>query len=268
MIDAPMIKASATAGALQAARQERRKVTPLGPLAPADEREGYAAQRALADAAGAAPPAGFKVGATNQAMQAYLGVAAPAAGFIDASGVYASGVTTRFDAWLSPGVECEIALRLGRDLASDGTAPDRATAAAAVEAVLPAIEIVENRYVDIPSIGAPTLIADRFFHAAAVLGPETRIDAEDIASGALARLAGRMTIDGRVFGTGEGSALMGDPLAVLCWLAGSEAALAFGGLRAGQVVLCGSVTLPAWLDGPAAVEVAFDGLGAATVRFA
>ena len=46
-------------------------------------------------------------------------------------------------------------------------------------------------------------------------------------------------------------------------LAGTVAAL--GGLKAGQVVMLGSVTPPIWLDRPCHVSVRFEGLGEATV---
>lgn len=57
-----MTRAEDAAAVLHAAWQGRRKVAPLGPLAPADEPAAYAVQQALAEAAGAMPPGGFKVG--------------------------------------------------------------------------------------------------------------------------------------------------------------------------------------------------------------
>lgn len=252
---------------LSAARAARRKLAPLGTLAPADEAEAYAVQAALAANHGAVPPAGFKVGATAAAMQAYLGVATPAAGFMAAASLKPDGFTTAFGDWLSPGTECEVALRLGADIPFTGVSPSREAAAAAVAAVLPAIEIVENRYTDMKAVGTPTLIADQFFNAAAVLGPETRFSPAALAAGALRDVSGGMRVDGVLFGEGRGADLLGDPLEVLRWLAASGAASVFGGLRAGQVILCGSVTPPAWLAGPGLVEVAFSGLGAVSVRF-
>ncbi len=262
-----MTKARHAASVLRTAWEGRRKVAPLGPLAPVSEREAYAVQVALAAMAEAMPPAGFKVGATAATMQAYLGVSSPAAGFMAAENLKPDGFSSPWAGWLSPGTECEIALRLGADIPFTGTAPSREEAAAAVGSVLPAIEIVENRYTDMKAVGTPTLIADQFFHAAAVLGPETRFDPEALAAGALRDIAGGMRIDGALFGEGRGADLLGDPLEVLRWLAASGAAEAFGGLKAGQVILCGSVTPPAWLAGPALVEVAFAGLGAVSVRF-
>lgn len=262
-----MTKARDAASVLRAAWEGRRKVAPLGPLAPVSEREAYAVQVALAAMAEAMPPAGFKVGATAATMQAYLGVSSPAAGFMAAENLKPDGFSSPWAGWLSPGTECEIALRLGADIPFTGTAPSREEAAAAVGSVLPAIEIVENRYTDMKAVGTPTLIADQFFHAGAVLGPETRFDPAALAAGALRAIAGGMRIDGALFGEGRGADLLGDPLDVLRWLAASGAAEAFGGLKAGQVILCGSVTPPAWLAGPGLVEVAFAGLGGVSVRF-
>lgn len=262
-----MTKAHDAASVLRTAREGRRKVASLGPLAPVNEAQAYAVQVALAAMAEAMPPAGFKVGATAPTMQAYLGVSSPAAGFMAAENLKPDGFSSPWAGWLSPGTECEIALRLGADIPFTGTSPSREEAAAAVGSVLPAIEIVENRYADMKAVGTPTLIADQFFHAGAVLGPETRFDPEALAGGALRDIAGGMRIDGALFGEGRGADLMGDPLEVLRWLAASGAASAFGGLKAGQVVLCGSVTPPAWLAGPGRVEVTFAGLGSVTVRF-
>jgi 2-keto-4-pentenoate hydratase len=53
----------------------------------------------------------------------------------------------------------------------------------------------------------------------------------------------------------------------LAWLAGSDCALEFGGLKAGQVVFLGSVTPPIWLDGPCDVLVEFDTLGKVALTF-
>jgi 2-keto-4-pentenoate hydratase len=65
-----------------------------------------------------------------------------------------------------------------------------------------------------------------------------------------------------------GADLLGHPLEALACLAGSPAAAAFGGLKAGQVVFLGSVTPPIWLNGPCEVTVAFDVLGRVTASFA
>jgi 2-keto-4-pentenoate hydratase len=83
----------------------------------------------------------------------------------------------------------------------------------------------------------------------------------------LGALRGRISVDGVVRDQGVSSDLMGHPFACLAWLASSEVAAAFGGLRAGQVVMLGSVTPPVWLDAPGEVVVKFEGLAPVRVGF-
>ena len=244
-----------------AARRAAKGLPPLGALAPADEAAGYAIQRRMAERLGAMPPAGFKIGATGKQMQAYLGIASPIAGFVLAADVHASPATVRFADFIRPGVECEVGVRLGRDLPPGPCT--RAQAEAAVADVFPAIEIVEQRYEDMSRLHTPTAVADQMFHRAGVIGapcPGWR-DLD------LAAVTGRMTVAGAPHGEGLGSELLGHPMEALAWLAGSACAAVFGGLKAGQVVFLGSVTPPHWVQGPGLVEAAFGGLGAATLRF-
>ena len=242
------------AAALMGARRMRQRV-PLAPLAPgarpATVAEGVAAQVALAQLTDSAAPGGFKIGAITTAMQAYLGLAGPAAGFMPRDNLHATGSTLGFNRFLRPGVECELAVHLARDLPPGPCSME--DAAAAVDLLMPAIEIVENRYADLAAFGAPSMIADGVFHAGAVLGtPDEGWRELD-----LARLPGRMTVDGADVGAGVGGDLLGHPMQALAWLAGSEEAAGFGGLRAGQIVMLGSVTLPVWLEGPSHIEVHF-----------
>lgn len=248
--------------AILAARRGKAILAPLGAAAPVDAAAGYAVQRSVAEALGAVPPAGFKIGATAKGMQAYLGLSAPVAGFVAAEGLRAPGATVRFADYLAPGVECEVGVRLGRDLAAGPCSPDQA--AACVAEVFAGIEIVEKRYGDLAALGVPTLIADQVFHAGGVCGaPAAGWPGLDLGA-----VAGRITVDGVAKGEGVGADLLGHPMNSLAWLAESGCAAAFGGLRAGQVVFLGSVTPPIWLDRPGLVEVAFSGLGTVTLRFA
>jgi 2-keto-4-pentenoate hydratase len=256
------------AEALLRARRGETAFAPLPPhLAPPTLAEGVAVQVALAGLLGAHPPAGFKIGATALRMRAYLGLEEPLAGFMAAENLHPTGARLPFAAFHGVGVECEIAVRLARDLPAGPTT--RAAAAAAVGAVFPAIEVVENRYGpapagDLPSFGVPSLLADQVYHAAAVLGaPVPDWQALDLAS-----LPGRITLNGAEMGAGVGADLLGHPLDALAWLAGSPTIGGFGGLRAGQVVMLGSVTPPIWLSAPGTVTVEFAGLGAARLELA
>lgn len=252
---------TAAAAILHARRQRHEAVTPLPDgIAPRTEAEGAAAQYELARLTGAASPGGFKIGATARRMQAYLGLDGPAAGFMAFGGLHPSGVTLRFADFVRPGVECELAVRLARDLP-----PGPCTMAQAAEAVgelFTAIEIVENRYDDLAALGTPTLIADQMFHGAAILG-EPGADWQRLD---LPTLPGRITVDSHVRGEGVAADLLGHPLNPLAWLASSSVAAAFGGLKAGQVVMLGSVTPPIWLTGPSQVTVEFPPLADVQVR--
>ncbi|WP_439596133.1 2-keto-4-pentenoate hydratase [Falsiroseomonas sp.] len=252
---------SPAATAILAARHARQNLAPLGAAAPADPAGGYAVQREVAQAMGAIPPAGFKIGATTRQMQAYLGLTGPAAGFVPAAGLHATPARVRFADFVAPGVECEVGLRLGADLPAGRCTREQAQAA--VAEVFAAIEIVEKRYDDLAALGTPTLIADQVFHAGGVLGAPAA-GWRDLDLGAT---RGRMHVAGALRGEGLGADLLGHPMEALAWLAASPAAEVFGGLRAGQVVFLGSVTPPIWIEGPAEVVVEFDTLGRVDLQF-
>jgi 2-keto-4-pentenoate hydratase len=250
------------AAALHAVRQQRGQVAPLpSDIAPRTEAEGAAVQRVLAHRTGAASPGGFKIGATARRMQEYLGLSGPAAGFMAIANIHRSGATVRFADFVRPGVECELAVRLARDLPPGPCTGEQA--AAAVGDLFAGIEIVENRYGDLKELGTPTLLADQMYHCAAVIGDRHGIDWRTLEVGAL---RGRISLDNGTADEGVTTDLLGHPLNGLAWLAGSAEAAAFGGLKAGQVVMLGSVTPPVWLTGPATVTVTFPPLPSVTVR--
>ena len=253
------------AGFLGAARGNGAVLPDLADdLRPADESEAYVAQAALSDwfaAHGHGEPAGYKIGATTQSMQAYLGAPGPAFGRIMANNIHASGTVLPGSGLVNPGVECEIAFRLNREPPAAPVARDDLWDC--IESVMPAMEIVENRYDDFLARGFPTLVADDFFHKACVLGaPVDRWREID-----LANIGGRMEIDGAEVGTGTGADVMGHPLEPIAWLIG---ALATHGrtLKAGEIVLTGSMTPVHWIETlPATAKIDITGLGEVAVGF-
>ena len=256
--------------AAHALRDARRAGAPAGPMpsgiAPNTLEQGVAVQVAHASLLGANPPGGFKIGATAQRMRDYLGVSEPIAGFMAVADIHCSRASLAFAAYRGVGVECEIGLRLAADLPPGPCS--RAQAQAAVGEVFAAIEIVENRsgkppLGDLGAVGVPTLLADQMYHAAAVIG----VPAPGWRDLDLAAIAGRISVNGQQKANGIGADLLGHPFDALAWLAGCPTAAGFGGLRAGQVIMLGSVTPPIWLDGPCIVQVGFDGLGEANVTF-
>jgi 2-keto-4-pentenoate hydratase len=245
-------------------RQNRTVVSPLpSAIAPSTAAEGAAVQYALAGLAGAIPPAGFKIGATGNRMQVYLGIDTPIAGFIREPDLHRTHADLRFADFIKPGVECEVAVLLAKDLPPGPCSLQQALAA--VGAFFAGIEIVENRYGDLRDLGTATLMADQMYHCAAVIGDRHDIDWRGLNIGAL---RGRISLDDGTTDEGVTSDLLGHPLNGLAWLASSAEAAAFGGLKAGQVVMLGSVTPPVWLTGPASVTVSFEALPPVTLRVA
>ena len=86
---------------------------------------------------------GWKVGLTSTAMQAQQGVHEPCLGHLLQSGQRPSPARFDFDALLSPGFENELCIRLGQ--AIESADPSLDDVAEAVEAVAPALEIIEKR---------------------------------------------------------------------------------------------------------------------------
>jgi 2-keto-4-pentenoate hydratase len=234
-------------------------------LRPATQAEGYAIQTAVErnlTARGWGARAGYKIGCTTHTMQTYLKIQSPCAGTILENRVYRSPAKLDRASFVRPGVECEMAVRLGAALPASFAPFDRHKVADAVEACMAAIEVVDDRYQDWRTIDTPTLIADDFFQTGIVLGPE-RLDWRTID---LAAMAGRMTVDGSVKGEGRGRDVMEHPFAALAWLADSLASRGRS-LRQGDIVMTGSIVQTQWIEGQAEVAVELEGLGRASLRF-
>ena len=237
----------------------RQPIAVLPPqLMPGDLDEAYRIRDAfetfeITDGRGAI--AGYKIGLTTPVMQRLCGVDEPCFGAIFAREVHDRRAALPVAAYCRLGIETEIAVRLGADLPQGG---DRDRVADAVESCMAAIELLEDLRQDYRRLSAAAMVAGNVWNAGAVLGAPNadwrRLD--------LARVAARLTINGREIGRGTGGDVMGDPLNALAWLADKAAALGRP-LRAGMIVLTGSL-VPILFPMPgdhAVVEV--EGLGSA-----
>ena len=259
---------NATASAATLIAAARRDRTPLQPLpealVPQDEAWGYRIQNAVHDllSGEAGPIVGHKIGCTSAVMQHYLGIPHPCRGGVFASGVHPSGVVLRRGDFVRVGVECEIAVRLDRDLTPSGAPFTADGVAPAIEAYLPAVEIVDDRYADWRHIGAPTLVADDFFAAGCVLGqPVSRASVPDLST-----LVGRASINGVEVSRGTGADVLGHPHHALAWLANHLAADGKA-VRAGELVLTGSLVQTIWVGSDNEVVMDLSGLGTVALQF-
>ncbi len=230
-------------------------------LQPADLAEAYAIQEALVERltqAGAGPVGGWKIALTTPTMQAFVGADQPCAGAILADRIHSSPTNLRRSEFQRLGVEAEIAVRMGQDLAGgDG----RDAVGEAVAAIMPAIELIEDRNAVYGDFDAKLLVANNSLNAGCVLGPET----QDWRALDLPALAGRMHLNGEVVGEGHGRDVLGHPLDAVAWLA-DNLAERDQCLQAGQVVLTGSVVKTHFLEAGDTMACELDGLGQAEVR--
>jgi 2-keto-4-pentenoate hydratase len=228
-------------------------------LRPADALAAYALQDRVAERLSPhlGPPTAIKIGCTTAVMRAMLGIDSPAAGLVFRDTI-AEG-STRLDARAHRrlGVECEIAVEIGRAV-PPGSATDPAGVVTAVRA---AAEIVDDRYADYRDLGPPTLIADNFFNVGAVIGPAvTGLDPD-----ALDTVVGRLSSGAAEIAAGTGASVMGHPLAALDWLLRVYAD-AGRTIAAGTVVLLGSVVETRWVVPGERLRLDLEGLGSLAVE--
>lgn len=236
-------------------------VAPLSETYPGiDVEDAYAIQRLQLErwTAGGAAVRGHKVGLTSRVMQRQLGVDQPDYGQLLDSMIFADGQTLDPGAFLQPKVEPEIAFVLGRDLTGPGV--NVVDAIRAVDFVLPALEVIDSRIAGW-RIGLADTIADNASSGAVVLGtrPVPLADVDLRLTGCV------LTVDGEVAATGAGGAVLGNPINALVWLANTVGPRGVT-LRAGQVVIPGSLTAAQPIRPGGVVSATFAGLGTVTTR--
>jgi 2-oxo-3-hexenedioate decarboxylase len=198
--------------------------------------DGYAIQAAFIDAFGV-PVSGWKIGCTSEVAQRMLGVEEPFFGPVFAPAILTSPATTRAADFHMTALECEFAFRLGHALPASGGPYDRDRVIRAIDAVIPAIEIISTRFEAFATAGGPQIVADCGANGALVLG-EPDPDWEDLE---LDSHPVALAIDDRPQAEGSGSAVLGHPLNAMIWFVNHFIEQA-GDLAAGLVVSTGTCT--------------------------
>ncbi|TQS88948.1 hypothetical protein EU811_20615 [Arthrobacter sp. TS-15] len=178
---------------------------------------------------------GHKIGLTSEAMQKQLGVDQPDFGFLTDAMVVADGGSVDPSKLIAPRLEPEFAFRIDRALPVD---PSLQETREAIGAVAVAIEIIDSRIANW-DIALVDTVADNASSARLVSGPWRHVD-----QGVLEDLPGtevRLICDGDVVASGLGSAVLGDPVTAVHWLA--RALGRYGeALREGEIILAGAVS--------------------------
>jgi 2-keto-4-pentenoate hydratase len=206
--------------------------------------------------------AGYKIGLTSPSMQAMCGIDMPVAGVVFRDRVHASGIYLDLANYVRAGIEFEIAARLGRDLRPLARPFTLADVQSAVDAVAPAIEIVDDRHCDYASLDIFSLVADNAWNAGIVLG-EFRSEWPELAG-----VEGKVLVGAaHVLDRGRGSDVLGHPLLPMVWLANHLAAEG-GSLLAGEVVMTGSMVTTKFPTPLSHYRFEVSGLGAVELTLA
>jgi 2-keto-4-pentenoate hydratase len=245
--------------------RERGAALPVPPPAerPAGIAQAYAIQealQALIEARGARP-IGWKIGCTNAAARAHLGLDAPFYGRLYDAVTEPSPAAFPALPGFFRVFEPEIGLRIARDLPPAGAPYDAAAIAAATDALVPAIEIVGSRLEPWTEAGAALVTADNASHGCWVHGtPVTDWTAFDPMDSPIA-----LQVDGGEPVLGKGRNVDGGPFGAAAWLANALAAKGRH-LRAGDFISTGTVAPPVPVGPGQTARADFGALGVVEVR--
>lgn len=176
---------------------------------------------------------GYKVGLTSKAMQEMSGATEPDFSAMTDDLFLPESTPLPMTRFFDPMVEMEIAFVMKDALSGPGVLP--MDVIRATDFVVPAIEIVDFRVSRAPGMNIIDTVADLAACGAAVLGANPRrLDAIDIR-----RVKGEILRNGVVEHAGEASAVLGNPVTAVAWLANklSEFGVSF---QPGDVILTGS----------------------------
>ncbi len=234
---------------------------PLADLAPDALGDAYRVQQEYVRLRQQEQPstvAAYKIGLTSPAMQAMCGIDSPVYGSIFADTIHPSGVQLRSARFQHLGIEFEIAVRLGGSIPSDGELTLR-TIAAVVDAICPALELIEDRHSNYSRLNAASLVADNSWSAGVVLGDWQPL-VDDLPD-----RSGRIRVDGVEIDAGRVGDALDHPLASVAWLA-DQLRLRGQALAAGAIVMTGNIVRTRFPEPGQDWEYEVDGLGSVRMR--
>jgi 2-keto-4-pentenoate hydratase len=257
----PLTDVTGKAKALYEARRDRQ---PIEPFTDADPdlgmADGYAIAKQLTSMLvdDGDTVVGYKVGLTSRPMQQMIGVDSPDHGPVLGSTVYNDGAAVSLSRFIQPKIEAEIAFMLGVSLRGPGVTVQAARQA--ISGMVAAMEIVDSRFAEWRIRLADT-VADLASNGAVALSSRlVPLDSLD------PRLIGMvLTNRGVLVDTGAGAAALGDPIAVVAWLANTLGEMG-AGLEAGHLVMTGALHAAVTMQPGDVFRAEFDRLGSVTVR--
>lgn len=213
---------------------------------PIDTSEGYVLQKIvntnLMDS-GLGQIKAHKIGCTSNVMQNFLNINSPCAGDIFEKTIFYNSVEIPHKGFTRVGVECELAVEIAKDFYPGNKSIFYGDLEKLIGGFLPAIEIVDDRYLDYLELGVPTLIADNFFNSGAVIGNVIydwkRLNFDNV--------IGKTLINNKIVGEGCASFIMHSPINAFRWYL-DMCNKYQKKIKKGDIVLLGSIVETKWIN--------------------
>jgi len=203
---------------------------------------------------------GKKIGVTSKVVQDMLGVHQPDFGFLTDKMEYANGADIPVAGNLiAPRAEAEIGFKLKKDLSGPGVTEQDVLDA--TDYIMPCFEIVDSRIKDW-KIKIQDTVADNASCGVFVLGTE-QVDPRTVD---LPNLKVVVKKNGEFLSEGLGSAVQGNPLTAVAWLANTLGAYDIP-FKAGEVILSGSLVPLEDVKAGDKMEMELEGVGSASCQF-
>jgi 2-keto-4-pentenoate hydratase len=192
-------------------------------------------------------------------MQKFCKIDHPIAGVVLASRVHRSGTTVARSDFGRLGLEFEIAVRIKSDVPVASVPYTAEMIAPHIDGVCAAIELVDDRGADYANLDVRSLVADNSWNGGIVLS-EFATKWPDLEA-----VLGRATKDRVAIGEGHGRDILGHPFSSVAWLA-TQLTSRGAGLKAGEVVMTGSVIKTIFPEQAASYRFELGGIGVVDVQ--
>jgi 2-keto-4-pentenoate hydratase len=203
-------------------------------------------------------PLGWKLAFGGPAAMQRLRINEPLVGFLMRDAIVPTGSVLSLHRWTKPAAEPEVAVYLQQDLPAGG---DRQTTMAAIGGLGAAIEVADVNH---PSEDVAGTLARNIYQRHLVLGPRN----SSYARGSLRGLHARVALNEKeVANTSDLESLTGELIHIVTHVA--NLLFHFGeALRAGEIIIAGSITPPIWVQPGDKVGFQLEPLERISVEFA
>ena len=203
--------------------------------------------------------AGLKAGLTSHAKMKQMGVTTPVFGFMTDDYAVPDGGECKMSELIHPKVEPEIAFVTSRALKGPGC--HIGTVLAAIDFVIPGIEVIDSRYRDF-KFDLKSVVADNTSAARFVIGGQPM----SVAGIDLRTVGVVMEKNGEPVAFGAGAAVLGHPAAAIAMLANHLGARGEE-IPAGTLILSGGITEAVAVKAGDNVSLRVQGMGSTGLRF-